>query len=104
MQTEGIKGGRTYNPIVYSEKGVAMLTSCLHTRRAIEASIQIIEAFGIEAGGYKEARARLCTIERDVVTVKPYALKRWSISSKSLITLKRSASPVSDSRTSRRLS
>ncbi|MCR5105896.1 MAG: ORF6N domain-containing protein [Eubacterium sp.] len=26
MQTIGIKGGRTYNPYVYSEQGVAMLT------------------------------------------------------------------------------
>ena len=45
MQTDGIKGGRTYKPYVYSEKGVAMLTSVLHTQRAVEASIQIIEAF-----------------------------------------------------------
>ena len=29
MQTIGIKGGRTYNPYVYSEQGVAMITSAL---------------------------------------------------------------------------
>ena len=34
-----------YLPYVYTEQGVAMLTSSLHTDRAIEASIQIIEAF-----------------------------------------------------------
>ena len=34
-----------YLPYVYTEQGVAMLTSALHTDRAIEASIQIIEAF-----------------------------------------------------------
>ena len=45
MQTVGTKGGRTYNPYVYSEQGVAMLTSALHTDRAIEASIKIMEAF-----------------------------------------------------------
>lgn len=45
MQTVGIKGGRTYNPYVYSEQGVAMLTSALHTDKAIEASILIMEAF-----------------------------------------------------------
>ncbi len=45
MQTVGVKGGRTSNPYVYSEQGVAMLTSTLHTDRAIEASIMIIEAF-----------------------------------------------------------
>ena len=39
------KGGRTNLPYVYTEQGVAMLTSTLHTERAIAASIQIIEAF-----------------------------------------------------------
>ena len=34
-----------YPPYVYTEQGVAMLTSALHTDRAIEASVQIIEAF-----------------------------------------------------------
>ena len=34
-----------YQPYVYTEQGVAMLTSCLHTDRAINASIQIMEAF-----------------------------------------------------------
>ena len=43
MQTTGVKGGRTYNPYVYTEQGVAMLTSVLHTERAIEASVQIME-------------------------------------------------------------
>ena len=62
MQTEGIKGGRTYNPIVYSEKGVAMLTSCLHTRRAIEASIQIIEAF-VEMSHYLRDNRQLLPYE-----------------------------------------
>ena len=45
MQTAGIKGGRTSNPYVYTEAGVAMLTSSLHTDRAIEASVQIVQAF-----------------------------------------------------------
>ncbi|MBQ9064528.1 MAG: hypothetical protein IJ123_03685 [Blautia sp.] len=59
MQTTGMKGGRTYNPYVYSEQGVAMLTSALHTDKAIEASIMIMEAFVemshfIEASGTSE--------------------------------------------------
>ncbi|HAP33937.1 MAG TPA: hypothetical protein DCQ46_05450 [Lachnospiraceae bacterium] len=45
MQTKGVKGGRSNNPTVYTEQGVAMLTSVLHTPRAISASIQIMEAF-----------------------------------------------------------
>ena len=38
-------GGRRTLPFVYTEQGVAMLTSTLHTDRAIKASIQIMEAF-----------------------------------------------------------
>ena len=34
-----------YLPYAYTEQGVAMLTSCLHTEHAISASIQIMEAF-----------------------------------------------------------
>ena len=45
MQTKGVKGGRSNNLTVYTEQGVAMLTSVLHTPRAISASIQIMEAF-----------------------------------------------------------
>ena len=45
MQRQGKRGGRTYNPYVYSEQGIAMLTSVLHTDKAIEASVIIIEAF-----------------------------------------------------------
>ena len=45
MQTQGIKGGRSYLPFVYTEQGIAMLTSVLHTERAIAASISIMEAF-----------------------------------------------------------
>lgn len=45
MQTKGVKGGRSNNPTVYTENGVAMLTSVLHTPRAIQASIQLMEAF-----------------------------------------------------------
>ena len=45
IQTKGVKGGRSNNLTVYTEQGVAMLTSVLHTPRAISASIQIMEAF-----------------------------------------------------------
>ena len=34
-----------YLPYAYTEQGIAMLTSVLHTDRAIDASIQIMEAF-----------------------------------------------------------
>ena len=34
-----------YEPYMYTEQGIAMLTSCLHTERAIISSVQIMEAF-----------------------------------------------------------
>ena len=44
-----LNGGRgsnlKYLPYAYTEQGVAMLTSVLHTDRAVSASIQIMEAF-----------------------------------------------------------
>ena len=44
-QLYGIQGGRRTLPFVYTEQGIAMLTSVLHTERAIAASISIMEAF-----------------------------------------------------------
>ena len=47
LNTSGNKRGRNikYLPYVYSEQGIAMLTSCLHSKRAVEASIYIMNAF-----------------------------------------------------------
>ncbi len=39
------RGGRRYQPFVFSEQGVAMLSSVLHTREAALINIQIIRAF-----------------------------------------------------------
>ena len=41
------RGGRRYNPYVFTEQGVAMLSSVLHSEIAIKMSIQIINAFVI---------------------------------------------------------
>lgn len=43
--TSNKKGGRRYNPYVFTEQGVAMLSSVLHSDVAIEVSIKIINAF-----------------------------------------------------------
>lgn len=43
--TSNIKGGRRYTPYVFTEQGVAMLSSILHSPEAINTSIQIINAF-----------------------------------------------------------
>ena len=45
--TSKLRGGRRYNPYVFTEQGVAMLSSILHSEIAIKMSIQIINAFVI---------------------------------------------------------
>ena len=45
--TSKVRGGRRYNPYVFTEQGVAMLASVLHSEIAIKMSIQIINAFVI---------------------------------------------------------
>ena len=39
------KGGRRYNPYVFTEQGVAMLSSVLNSERAINVNIAIMRAF-----------------------------------------------------------
>ena len=43
--TTNEKGGRRYKPFVFTEQGVAMLSSVIHTDVAIKVSIVIIDAF-----------------------------------------------------------
>ena len=74
MQTHGVKGGRSNNPTVYTEQGVAMLTSALHTDRAIEASIQIIEAFVEMSHFLKQNRQLLPSEELEALELKHYHL------------------------------
>ena len=38
-------GGRRYLPYVFTQEGVAMLSSVLHSKRAIRVNIQIMRAF-----------------------------------------------------------
>lgn len=74
IQTQGVKGGRSNNPTVYTEQGVAMLTSVLHTERAICASIQIIEAF-VEMSHYLKENRQLLTSEGlEALELKHYRL------------------------------
>ena len=39
------RGGRRYRPLVFTEQGVAMLSSVLNSERAIEVNIRIMRAF-----------------------------------------------------------
>ena len=66
-----------YLPYVYTEQGVAMLTSTLHTDRAIEASIQIIEAF-VEMTHYLKQNSLLLPNEE----LKSLTLKHYQLSEK----------------------
>ena len=43
--TSSIKGGRRYNPYVFTEQGVAMLSAILKSEIAVEISIKIMDAF-----------------------------------------------------------
>lgn len=43
--TSNKKGGRRYSPFVFTEQGVAMLSSVLSSEKAIEVNILIIRAF-----------------------------------------------------------
>lgn len=43
--TSNARGGRRYNPYVFTEQGVAMLSSVLHADMAIDASMRIMNAF-----------------------------------------------------------
>lgn len=39
------RGGRRYNPYVFTEQGIAMLSSVLNSKRAIQVNIEIMRAF-----------------------------------------------------------
>ena len=42
---KGGRGGRRYPPLVFTEQGVAMLSSVLHSERAMRVNIEIMRAF-----------------------------------------------------------
>lgn len=43
--TSKSRGGRTYLPYAFTEQGVAMLSSVLHSQRAVEVNIAIMRTF-----------------------------------------------------------
>ncbi len=45
VTSKSCRGGRRYQPYVFTEQGVAMLSSVLNSDRAIEVNIQIMRAF-----------------------------------------------------------
>ena len=67
-------GGRRFLPYAYTEQGVAMLTSVLHTDRAIQASIMIMEAFVEMAHMIQQNRQLLPYNELKLLENKTYQL------------------------------
>jgi hypothetical protein len=43
--SKGARGGRRYRPFAFTEQGVAMLSSVLHSPRAVQVNIEIMRAF-----------------------------------------------------------
>lgn len=62
-------GGRRYTPYAFTEQGVAMLSSVLRSKRAIQVNITIMRAF-VQlrelAATHKELAAKLAELERKV--------------------------------------
>jgi hypothetical protein len=56
------RGGRRYQPYVFTEQGVAMLSSVLNSERAIEVNIHIMRAFVKLREIYPVRDYWLCTI------------------------------------------
>lgn len=65
------RGGRRYAPYVFTEQGVAMLSSVLRSKTAIAVNIEIMRAF-VElrrvTTSYAALRDRLDDLERDMTT------------------------------------
>ncbi|HEY6552097.1 MAG TPA: ORF6N domain-containing protein [Vicinamibacteria bacterium] len=63
------RGGRRYEPYVFTEQGVAMLSGVLRSDRAIAVNIEIMRAF-VElrraAGSFQELQTRLDQMELDI--------------------------------------
>jgi len=59
-------GGVRYSPFAFTEQGVAMLSSVLKSKRAIQVNIQIMRAFTqlrTMVAGYKELKAKIEAME-----------------------------------------
>ena len=61
------RGGRFKNPHVFTEQGVAMLSSVLHTEKAVSTSIKIMKAFVTMRHYFNNTEYRLTNIETKVL-------------------------------------
>jgi hypothetical protein len=61
------RGGRRYAPLVFTEQGVAMLSSVLHSERAVRVNIEIMRAFvhlRAMASSYKDLAHEIHALEQ----------------------------------------
>jgi len=69
--TSNARGGRRYLPYAFTEQGVAMLSSVLNSKRAIQTNIVIMRAF-VQlrqlAATHKRLGAKLAELERTVTS------------------------------------
>ena len=64
-------GGRRYMPFAFTEQGVAMLSSVLKSKKAIEVNISIIRAFVVlrqHLADYKDLKEAIAVLEKDMNT------------------------------------
>ncbi|HLA82621.1 MAG TPA: ORF6N domain-containing protein [Thermoleophilia bacterium] len=64
-------GGRRYLPYAFTEQGVAMLSSVLRSRRAVQVNIEIMRAFvrlRETLALHKELATRLADLERQIAS------------------------------------
>lgn len=60
------RGGRRYAPLAFTEQGVAMLSSVLHSQRAVQVNIEIMRAFvrlRLMLGSHADLARRLDALE-----------------------------------------
>jgi len=63
------KGGRRYRPYVFTEQGVAMLSSVLNSERAIQVNIAVMRVFvklRRVLSTHKELKHKLCQLEKKI--------------------------------------
>ena len=65
--TSKVRGGRRYNPYAFTEQGVAMLSSVLHSEIAIKMSIKIINAFVVMRHYIGNNELRLSNVESKLI-------------------------------------
>lgn len=67
VTSKATRGGRRYSPYVFTEQGVAMLSTVLHSERAIQVNIGIMRAFvklREILASHKELAHQLAALER----------------------------------------